>query len=132
MSPDDATGVVLPGFDYAVSDEVVLFLLLKKPPKLVGQRCTGHYHDADEAGRCTRPVWGDGKVLLGKGNIRFDLCSRCWHLDQALHGKYRTMQANPAAAKLDGVGIERLTFSARPTLPEIGAHGADTFPEAWL
>lgn len=109
--------------------DTLLFLLTKPAPKLVGRRCTGPYHDAE--GGCSRPVWGDGMVLLGKGNIRFNMCSRCWHLDQALHGKYRTMAANPAAAKLDGVGIERLTFSARPTLPEIGAERPDTFPESW-
>ncbi len=111
------------------ASELTLFLLLKPGAKLVGARCTSTYHDHE--GGCKRAIWGDGRVLLGKGNIRFDMCSRCWHLDQALHGKYRTMQANPAAAKLDGVGIERLTFSGQPTLPPIGAHQADTFPESW-
>lgn len=110
--------------------DTLLFVLTKPAVKLVGRRCTSPYHDHE--GGCRRPVWGDGRVLLGKGNIRFDMCSRCWHLDQALHGKYRTMQANPAAAKLDGVGIERLTFTARPTLPEIGTERPSTFPESWL
>ncbi|MES2941138.1 MAG: hypothetical protein V4864_25945 [Pseudomonadota bacterium] len=119
---------MLTGLDIGVTDLMAAYLLSKPRPRL-GPTCTGPYHDHE--GGCRRPIWGDGRVLLGKGNIRFDLCARCYLLDNALHGKYRTMQANPAAAKLDGVGIERLTFTARPTLPEVGAHQPDTFPESW-
>lgn len=124
MSLDEAVE-----FDRAtpqLAEDMWLFLLLKPAPKLVGRRCTGPYHHAE--GGCKRPVWGDGKVLLGKGNIRFDLCSRCWHLDQALHGKYRTTQANPASHPLGPGGIRKLTFNE---LPDIGAHLPDSFPDAW-
>ena len=106
-----------------LAGDMVLFLLTKSSPKL-RRSCCSPYHDHE--GGCKRPVWGDGRV---DGEF-YGYCSRCWHLHNCFHGHYTTMQANPAAAKLDGVGIQRLTFGA--TLPAVGAHQPDVFPESWL
>lgn len=122
-----------------VADSVSLFLLLKPPVRLIGKTCqsprtnvarmAGHTaHGAREIseGHCTRPMWGDGRV----DGEHYGLCSQCWHEHNAFHGHYVTMQANPAAAKLDAFSIKSLTFGA--TLPDVGAHQPDTFPADWL
>jgi hypothetical protein len=105
-----------------LDEDVLLFLLTKKPPTLVGKRCQQEREAGPDGDRrierCKRPVWGDGRV---DGEF-YGFCSRCWHEHNAFHGHYTTMQANPAAAKLDGTGIQRLTFGA--TLP-------DAPPEDW-
>jgi hypothetical protein len=102
---------------------VEAWLLLKPRVRLVGAQCVQKH--GPEFTRCKRPQWGDGSGVRGGEG----LCSRCWHAWNAWHGAYTTMQANPAAAKLDGTGISRLTFG--PTLPEVGAHYPDTFPSHW-
>lgn len=112
-----------------LSAEVVLFLVTRPNPRLVTDRqCRAELVDRDaqaippfaSAGtyqrpyeahgraqprrRCGRPVWGDGKV----DGIQFSLCSRCWHAWCAVHGPYRLLQVNPAAASVTDDGLERL------------------------
>lgn len=121
--------------------DVLTFLLMKKPPRLVGRRCTsrreperaggleGYAATPGELVRCGRPVWGDGEGVNGRGE---GLCSRCWHEWNAFHGDYTTMQANPAASLLSGNKIAAMTdiFGRRgDALPEVVA---DTFPDDWL
>lgn len=116
-----------------MNDDLLLFLLLKPRPKLVGPTCVsrmvrdrlaGHTITTGrfiigEAGPCRQPVWKD------------DLCSDCWHCSQ-MHGAYTMMKANPAAASLGWAGIERLTFHERgPELPATGAGVPDTVPAEW-
>ncbi len=98
----------------------LMFHLLKRPPRLVGARCR-HTKEVGPEGertveRCRRPVWGDGFV----NRAWFGYCSAHWHEYNAFHGEYKTMQANPAAAKLDGTGIRRLTFNDAWDLPDTG------------
>jgi hypothetical protein len=93
------------GIDYPLdrvhpSNSMWLFMLTKPRPKLIGPTCQSDQRV------CNRPVWGDGRV----DGEWYGLCSRCWHEHNAFHGHYVTLQANPAAAKLDGTGIQRLTF----------------------
>lgn len=129
---EDAVGPA-PEFvqDVPISD-AWLWRLMQPRPRLVGKRCQRERPvgpDGDRRiERCKRPVWGDGRV---DGEF-YGMCSRCWHEYNAFHGHYQTMQANPAPAKLDGTGTQRLTFSDQPRLPEIGAERPDTFPEDWL
>lgn len=122
--------------------DTTIFLLTKKSPTLVGRTCQsenlvtggrqmgGAYQHARheglrESGRCTRPIWGDGRV---DGNWH-GLCALCWHNWMAFHGAYRLMSVNPAASHLTRANIELLTFSK---LPDIGAHLPwTTFPEQW-
>lgn len=126
-----------------LDQEVWLFLLTKRAPRLVGARCTNRR--TDEGGgaggmegfrlgfgtlmhRCGRPVWGDGKGVQGRGE---GLCSRCWHEWNAFHGDYTTMQANPAASLLSGAKIHAMEdiFGRRggTALPSFD----DVFPDDW-
>lgn len=104
-----------------LSPDMIVFLLTKQGARLRVEQCC----QSDQR-ECRRPMWGDGRV---DGEF-YGLCSRCWHEFNAFHGHYTTMQANPAAAKLDGTGIQRLTFGT--TLPDVGAHRPDYIPEEWL
>lgn len=87
--------------DERITGEMLCFLLTKTPPRLIGPTC-----QSDQRA-CARPVWGDGRL----NGSWFGLCSRCLHQHLAFHSPYTTLQANPAAAKLDGTGIQRLTFA---------------------
>lgn len=101
--------VPLTGDEYP---EWLFWHLMRKPPRIVGRVCQSKTlvdRGDGVAERCKRPVWGDGRV---DGEF-YGYCSRCWHQYNAFHGHYRTMQANPAAAKLDVIGIQRLTFTER-------------------
>ncbi len=82
------------------------------------------------AGACTRPIWGDGKV----DGIEHNLCSRCWHSWVAIHGPYRLMQANPAAAAITPSGLARLFAepSAMPAAKPLRALGHHTDALAYL
>ena len=104
-------------YSIALDPDMILFLLTKPQPRLVGKTCQSEQRE------CKRPIWGDGRV----DGEWYGLCSRCWHEHNAFHGHYITMQANSAAAKLGRVGIQRLTFGA--TLPE---SPTNVFPEEWL
>lgn len=96
--------------------DMLLFLSAKPRPRLIGATCC-HVKTFGPDGeltteRCVRPRWGDGRV----DGDWYGYCSAHWHEYNAFHGRYLTMQANPAAAKLDGTGIRRLTFgSTGPT-----------------
>ena len=115
-----------------LASEVVLFLASRPRPRLVtDHQCradlvdrdsqqvpafaafaNGGYHlrpyephgRAQPRSRCGRPVWGDGKV----DGISFQLCSRCWHAWCAVHGPYRLLAVNPAAAAVTDEGLARL------------------------
>lgn len=107
------------------------------PVRIVGRTCTNEEpidRGDGVAGPCRRPVWGDGMVRDGLGNQRHDLCSRCWHMDQAFHGPYVTFKANPAASSISNEGLARLFVTrgldAEP-LPPVGAHVPGAFPD-WL
>jgi hypothetical protein len=144
----------------AMDEVVAAFLLTRARPKLGGiVRCGDRQLDARtccverevgpgrldlpddvEVGgerrveRCSRPVWGDGCVLLGSGNREFDMCSFHWHEWNAFHGDYVTLKANPAAATIDDTGLARLFITrgldAEP-LPPVGNDVPDTFPGDW-
>lgn len=131
--------LLLPEYEQDLSDAMILWLLSRPRVALVGKMCQNprkleHLRGdtvigsrtVGEPRTCARPVWGDGRV---DGEF-YGLCSRCWHEYNAFHGHYVTTAANPAAAKLGMVGIQRLTFGA--TLPDVGAHGPDVFPSSWL
>ncbi len=83
------------------------WLLLKPRPRVIGACC-----QSDQRA-CKRPVWGDGRV----DGEWYGLCSRCWHEWNAFHGHYTTMQANPAAAKLDLTSLRRLFIEPEELLP---------------
>ncbi len=112
----------------ALDETTLAFLFTKPRPRFVGPVCASDIpvdRGDGVAAPCTRPVW----ITVGVWGEDHELCSRCWHMRQAFFGPYTMVQANPAAAKLDDIGIRRLTF--HQGLPEVGAHGPDTFPEDW-
>ncbi len=82
-----------------MSDEMIMFLLSKPRPRIVGRVC----QQPDFA--CKRPVWGDGRV---NGDFH-GLCARCWHAWNAWHGKYVTFQVNPAS-RLNTGNVDDLRF----------------------
>lgn len=137
--------------DYgSMTDDMVLWLLTKPAPRLTGRRCVQRRF-AELGGaaglegftpvlgaamhRCSRPQWGDGRgITAGGGMIGEGMCSRCLHEHVAFHSAYTTMAANPAASQLSGASILRrsdIFGRAGGSLPEVGAHGADVFPEDW-
>jgi len=125
------------------STDVIEWLLLKPHVRIIGARCTQRRPLEEAAGmegfapisrlmaRCSRPQWGDGRGVAGKGE---GLCSRCWHEYNAFHGDYTTLTANPAASLLSGEKIAAMSdlFGGVRRLPEVGAERPDTFPEDWL
>lgn len=109
-----------PDADEADSD-MTWFLLTKPRPKIIGKTCQ------QTEFVCKRPWWGnDGRV-----NGEFHgLCPLCWHAWNAWHGKYVTLQANPASMLNTG-NVGALRFLTGNELPDIGAERPDTFPEEW-
>lgn len=105
-----------------LSCEMAAWLLTKPRPRIVGRTCESPFHHAE--GGCRRPVW---MAFEFRGDV-LCYCSRCWHLHNALYGKYVTMQANPAAAKL-GSGLGGLDKTAIDSLT-FGEY-IDTFPPEW-
>ncbi len=95
-----------------------VFLLTKPRPKIVGKTCQSDQRV------CRRPWWSnDGRV---DGDF-YGLCSRCWHEYNAFHGKYVTMMANPAAAKLSLNAIRNAMLFGAGELP---ASPSDECPDA--
>jgi hypothetical protein len=120
----------------ADTSELLVFLLTKPSPRLRTATVCASDKLVDRGpgrppGPCTRPAWGNGSGIQGRGA---GLCSRCWHEWNAIHGVYRTLRANPAAADISNEGLARLFITrgldAEP-LPELGTHLPDTLPASW-
>ena len=106
----------------ALNNTMLLFLLTKPAPRLVGRTC------ASDQRECKRPVWGDGRV----DGEWYGLCSRCWHEYNAFHGKYVTTMANPAAAKLSLNAIRNaMLFGASELPPSPSDECPDAPPTDW-
>lgn len=115
---------------HAMTEATMAFLLTKPRCRLVGPTCTSDIpvdRGDGVAAPCRRPVW----ITVGVWGEDHALCSKCWHMRMAMFGPYTMLQANPAAAHLDDVGIQRLTFSDQE-LPELGSGRPDVFPAEWL
>lgn len=96
-------------FDHLPPGDVTLYLLTKRGAWLHERSMcqTDILVDngpGEKPGPCRRPIWGDGTV----DGVRFDMCSKCWHMWAAFHSHYRLMQANPAAAVITDKGLDLL------------------------
>jgi hypothetical protein len=113
-------------------DDVLIFLLTKREAQVnKAHRCQRptpvDRGPGEEPGPCRRAMWGDGFV----DGEWHGLCSACWHEWNAFHGRFQTMKANPAAAKIDNAGLARLFITrgldAAP-LPPVDGPVADGQP----
>lgn len=113
--------------DLDPADDMLLFMLTKPRPTLVGATCDMVVERVDvrrwraqgtppvaargTVQRCGRPIWGNGEI----SGVPHGMCSRCFYNAQMFHGgAYLVFQANAAAENLRDMSnaLRRLNVGA--------------------